>query len=349
MINNKYTPFNVNKVLCHSKHFESILTGNFMAPVTCEIDPADTCNHDCFYCINPDKNKVNAQLSKQILFQLIDDLSSKGTKSITFTGGGEPLTNKNTVPAIEYAVSKGLEVGLVTNGGLLPKYNAHLTGLKFMRVSIDAATEKTHRFMHKPKQKNDRIQLLQILTSLKFIKETNPSMTLGCAFLVHPNNVNEIYEAAKLVKNYGGNYIQIKPIWMQGLVLSYQIISKARKLIKKAQTELNTNSFKVYGTLHRFDETQLDDWPFKSCTTTPLIGIVQANGDMTICCQKRYQSEFIFGNIFNGGFFSHWGTQKHKQTIAKINIENCPICRYIPFNMIMEQVFMKDNMHRNFF
>ena len=89
------------------------------------------------------------------MLNIIDQIVDFGVRSITFTGGGEPLTNKNIDDAIEYASDVGLNIGLVTNGGLLNnEINQSVNHCcRFIRVSIDAGTVETHHKLHGTKNK----------------------------------------------------------------------------------------------------------------------------------------------------------------------------------------------------
>jgi len=67
-----------------------------------------------------EQRKQNAvDLSWHIYVDLVRNLAKIGCRSITFTGGGEPLLNKHFDEMESFAVENGLEVGLVTNGILL--------------------------------------------------------------------------------------------------------------------------------------------------------------------------------------------------------------------------------------
>ena len=66
--------------------------------------------------------------------ETIDVLANRGTKAITWTGGGETCLYGKINEAIDYAYSKGIQSGLVTNGILLDKLNYH-PNLTWCRIS----------------------------------------------------------------------------------------------------------------------------------------------------------------------------------------------------------------------
>lgn len=338
------TPFNGIKVLVHSDKIEAILKDQFMPPVSCEIDPSNICNHKCPNCMFTEfKTEKPTKIPRQELMQLIRDLSEMGVKSVTFTGGGEPLTSPHTLGAMELANNMGLEVGLVTNGGLLDNHSCEviLNTCKFVRVSLDAGTADTHKKMHGTND-FDRIVLC-----LKSLSNNNVFTDIGVAFLVHQDNYNEIVDCARLIKKIGVNYLQVRPIWLKNGMLPYQVIHAAQEHIHIAQ-KLNTEHFKVYGILHRFDEHLYEHRGFDKCRATPLLGVVGADCNIWLCCQYRGIKGYSIGNLMDSCFREIWGSEHHKQIIDKINLDQCPPCRYKLFNQIIEKVFIEDTVHKNF-
>ena len=329
------SPFNPTKVLLHKEKIDKILNGEIPSPVSCEIDPSDYCNDDCVWCMFKGKHH-RKNLSREVLMQTIEELADEKVKSITFTGGGEPLMNPYTPEAIELAVKKGVEVGLVTNGGRLN----NIYGLKFLRVSIDAGKDETYYKLHRPKNKNKK-ELTKILKSTEEFKKRNPQTVVGLAYLIDERNVDEIGE---FISRAGfADYVQFRPVLKNPPVQESTLIRAKEwlKYIKKYERD----NFKIYGVMHRFDEINRIEHNFEKCLATPLLGIVQANGDLAICCQQRYK--MIIGNLYEKRFFEIWGSEKHKQIIKQINPKKCPVCRYIPYNEAIE-AYQKDKFHYNF-
>ena len=142
------------KILNHMKVIKSIMNGKVVPPISCEIDPSNTCNHDCIWCINADfRRRHPVILERKIMFGLIKDLSSGSVKSITFTGGGEPLTNPYTIDALYQVKKRGMEVALATNGSLLnkDKCKAVVETCEFVRISLDGADNDVYLKFHQPK------------------------------------------------------------------------------------------------------------------------------------------------------------------------------------------------------
>jgi len=339
----KLTPFDTSKVMFHYDRLESISTGNIPYPVTAEIDPSNLCNHNCIWCMYKEFKKSSpVNISRKDLLTVIAELAEVGVKSITFTGGGEPLCNPATPKAMNLCKYLGVQCGLVTNGGLIHKNLKRIAhNCTFCRVSLDAGTKTTHDLLHNPNYGRD---FNGILKDIKTLKTINPNLTVGVAFLVHNENYREIELATKKVKNTGADYIQIRPV-IQGITLS--TASKAKELLKISYKHSDDN-FKVYGIMHRFNEIFDIKRRFRKCRTTPLIASIGADLNMYICCQLRGNPDYIIGNLKDNTFKEIWGSKQHKEIINSIDINNCPVCRYIPYNEIIEKTIINDSMHRNF-
>ncbi len=134
------------KLLHHQEAMEALRNGKGM-PISCWIAPTDVCNARCSFCSVGER--VGDVLKFSQITGFLDQLIPLGLKSVTFSGGGNPLiykckdTGKGIEDCIRYAHGKGLEVALITNGMPLVEYHwevDHAVG----------ALDFVDRFMGKP-------------------------------------------------------------------------------------------------------------------------------------------------------------------------------------------------------
>ncbi len=102
-------------------------------PVHIQLVPTNACNLNCGFCSCSDRDKKK-KLSLDQMIKIIDTVAERGAKTITWTGGGEPLLHPKINEAIKYASSKGIQSGLVTNGILLNRLDKH-DSLTWCRIS----------------------------------------------------------------------------------------------------------------------------------------------------------------------------------------------------------------------
>ncbi len=341
------------KILNHWEILEGIVEGKNTSPISCEIDPSNLCNHNCVWCMYKDfRERERSMMPKDIMFNLIYDLAKGGVKSVTFTGGGEPLTNKSTVEGLYEVTNNNLEVGLVTNGGLINDRisDAIIDNCSFLRISLDAASLSTHTQLHRPKnpRKDNFNHIVKNLRHIVSLRDgTEKSMTIGVAFLVHQVNYPEIYEAAKLVKSIGVDYFQIRPVFLPDKQLSTKARYKTQQLIDQTLRLVDTN-FHVFPILHRFDEVISLDRAYNKCLGHSLVGVVGADCHVYICCQLRGDPDFSFGNLTDKSFWDIWNSEQRKDAIKYIDLGKCPPCRYNRYNEILDYLADRDRLHKNF-
>ena len=89
-------------------HNEIIKDGKII-PIHVQLIPTNKCNLNCKFCSCGDRRK-DLELTLEECKKVIDIVSKRGTKSITITGGGEPLLHPDINKIIRYAGKKGIEV-----------------------------------------------------------------------------------------------------------------------------------------------------------------------------------------------------------------------------------------------
>lgn len=344
--------FNPMKVLNHWQTINDIVSGKNPPPISCEIDPSNLCNHDCVWCMYRDfKKRKSEMIPTEIMFNSIRELGEMGVKSATFTGGGEPLTNPATVEGLYKVEENGMEVGLVTNGGLMTTEvcKAVVETCSFLRVSLDAGTLEAHNRLHRPKDvdKDNFELIIKNIKNLLTLRKGQKSLTVGIAFLVHSLNYHEIYQVTKLAKDIGVDYIQIRPVYMSGQKLSDKVLFETEKLVQKA-LETATDNFKVFPILHRFDEVIRLPHSYDQCLGHALLAVVGADCNVYVCCQLRSNPDFSFGNLKEKSFREIWNSQERQEVIKRIDVSKCPPCRYNKYNEVLGYLEDKDRPHKNF-
>ena len=113
------------KLFHHQEHMAALRNGKGM-PISAWCAPTDVCNHRCAFCSVGER--VGDVLRFDQIKNFIDQLVPRGLKSITFSGGGNPLIYKckesdaGIKEVIDYSHAQGLEVAMITNGMPLADY-----------------------------------------------------------------------------------------------------------------------------------------------------------------------------------------------------------------------------------
>lgn len=114
------------KLFAHQEAMQALRDGKGR-PISCWVAPTDVCNAKCSFCSVGER--VGDVLRFSQIKEFLDQLAPLGLKSVTFSGGGNPLiykckeTGYGINELIEYAHDTlGLEVAMITNGMPLVEY-----------------------------------------------------------------------------------------------------------------------------------------------------------------------------------------------------------------------------------
>lgn len=308
-----------NKIYYYLDQVEKLNKGDFVPPISCEIDPSNSCNLKCDFCMfRKWRENHREHLDLNLFIEAVGSLHKMGTASITFTGGGEPLMNPNYNIMAKIAKSLGFQIGLVTNGVLLNKVE-NIEDYLFIRVSLDAYNKEDYKKV-KGADQFDRV-LQNITEALKINK------TIGISYVVGPHNNKDLYKAENLANELGTSYIQIKP--------SY--INNSGKIF----TDFEYPDGKSIATKRYLPE---DNIP---CTIAALIGIIGANGDVFYCCQGRGVKRLTLGNLKEKSFKQIWT----ERLALRPNVSLCPMCRYMNYTKAYKKILEEGDLffkHRYF-
>lgn len=308
-----------HKILYYLDKIKRIQEGEFVPPVTCEIDTSNLCPLDCSFCMYKKYIKASrAVMSMDVYLRLVYELKRLGTRSITFTGGGEPLTNPNFNTFVEIASELGFELGLITNGVYLDKVS-DLEAFKFIRVSLDASDSQTY-------EKVKGVDLFdKVIKNIKHAVKLND--TVGISYVVGPDNDERLEYAQQLANDLGVRYIQFKPASINREIFKFKLPEEDDKTIHTPRYKMNERL---------------------PCQIAQLIGIVTADGGVYYCCQHRGELSFYMGSLSQESFETLW---RRRFEFKNFHIKQCPSCRYMNYAKYYKNLMKEGDLfvdHRNF-
>jgi len=126
----------------------SAVSGRFFLPAVCDVSVTNACNADCSFCSfarSKGYSQPKAWIDAERFIDALPIMHRRGIRHLTFQGG-EPLLHPEITLLVSQASTAGMEVGVITNGFLLPQQIQSLTqgGLSFLHVSIDSHSMATH-------------------------------------------------------------------------------------------------------------------------------------------------------------------------------------------------------------
>jgi radical SAM protein with 4Fe4S-binding SPASM domain len=349
------TPFIPLKLLRHSEKVQHMLAGERVYPISVEIDLSNICNHGCPWCsFNGFRQENWKSWDGPRMLSLLGELAEVGVKSITFTGGGEPLVHAQAAEIFQRCADLGMEFGVVTNGRRLegPVVSVIAKHATFARVSLDAGTPQTHQLLHATATP----EYARILLNMQALRDAaGPRLTIGASFCVFDVNKQEIGPAAAKVKATGANYLEVRPVFPTewrgggfGNPLTEEHIDEARSQLENAKAAHDSATFRVIGMIQRFDQVFNRAKDYEKCHIGPLTTVINADGYIYHCCQQRGMPNFRAGSVMDMPFSKVWWNAQHQAMVDAIDISKCGPCRYDGYNRIVEETFLRDAMHANF-
>jgi wyosine [tRNA(Phe)-imidazoG37] synthetase (radical SAM superfamily) len=376
----KWNPFNSFKLLAQTYRWRMIKRGNDIPqPSLVTVDPINICNQKCIWC-NSDLilKKNQNMLSRKTLLNIADFLVNwqgnkgweKGVEAICIAGGGEPLLNPHIGEFIEKCAENGIEVGVVTNGTNINKFIEPLSKCTWVGVSIDCGSRETMKKLKGVGFFDKTIENIKNL--IEFSKKNNTILSrqtqgygVSYKYLLHPENVHEIFKAAEIAKSIGCRNFHMRPAGIpwdkltnsnkETIKFINNHIEEYNEQINKART-LEDDQFGVFGITHKFDNKFNIANQFKNCYAIFMTAVFMpgtSNHDefnFGLCCDRRGDNNLILGHNLKdvNEIVNLWGSEKHWEIFDKIKVETCPRCTYQPHNQIYEHVISNDSMTYKF-
>ncbi|WP_344820582.1 radical SAM protein [Actinoplanes cyaneus] len=154
------------------------------------------------------------------MVELAEELAASSVQAVVLIGGGEPLLHRSIGTVIDTLFDAGLQIGLTTNGTMINRYLDQIADkVAWTRVSMDAANETTYPKFRPAKR--GRVVFPTIIDNMRQLA-ARKSGRLGYSYLlmqryapdgtVLDTNFHEVIEAARLAKDIGCDYFEVKTL-----------------------------------------------------------------------------------------------------------------------------------------
>lgn len=377
--NNLWNPFNSAKVFAQLYRWELIEQHKPLPqPPLITVDPTNLCDLNCKWCNSEFIIKQNPRmLDKSFMLELADFLPTwkgsldwkSGVEAVCIAGGGEPLLNPNVGSFITRLVSNNIKVGVVTNGTKIHNFYNELSHCEWVGISVDAGNSSSFATL---KGKNLFSRVARNIQGLNnYIAQNNctlgrvdPGHGVTYKYLLTPENLGEVVQAATLAKEWGCKAFHLRPVGSKWNDLANncqldsfpQNIEDRLELIFNRIRELEDDTFKVYGITHKFSSGLEENNYFKQCYGIMMSCVIMPARNkgryrLGLCCDRRGDINVELGeDLTNVQDISElWGSDEHWRLREEINPRSCPRCTLLPHNLAFEKVILQDSMTYSFF
>ena len=315
------------------------------SPFVVELDPTTVCDLACPGCISGDllnqKNPEDRGFAPKTIESLAQEFIEMGVKAVILIGGGEPLAHPSTLKLIETLGENQIKIGLTTNGTLMHRYLQVIEKyVDWTRVSVDAGTDEM--FLNLRPTANNKSKFRLVIDNMRDLAKVKRGK-LGYSFLIRTKadgkienpagkkiglvdvtNIDEIYTAAKLAKDIGCDYFEVKPSYddYHQLVLhSEEDMKLASEQIEKAKT-LENGQFKILESVMlesslKREQVGYQDKQYTNCYSAEMRTLITPSG-CYICPYFRGSEDKKIGDARNTSFKDIWLKERKKVT-EKLN------------------------------
>lgn len=283
-------------------------------------------------------------LSEEQLMRAVQDAADHDAVLLHFSGGGEPLINQFTLPAMRKAKERALSVALSTNGALLSKEVAE--SVDYIRVSLNAGTKKQHdKTNHPHDHHSDWHKILDNISEAVRHKRKD----IGLAYVVDQYNWGDIPEFCRVASMLGVDFVHIRPAFWYDAEKDVELRNLMPAIADAC--EMAKATYGKYLDIFAINQSFDGYWTQRSydrCLAV-LTGIcLTATGDFAVCQDRvdlRFGKDYAEGKA---SFAQTWWSKEHLDLVNSITapgvLDKCPRCVWNKRNEIIHNVFVSDEM-----
>ena len=339
-----------SKIQYHPEALNKWRHGETVYPLLVEISPTNICNHGCLFCAYDymDGRSSQAELDKSNgafidadrLISVISELPAVGTKSIFYSGEGEPLLHKRLPEVISHTAGLGLDQALNTNGSALKGavMERILPHMSWVRFSVNGVNDADYAFNHRTSPGQCKMVTGNIQAAAEFKAKHNLAATLGIQCVHMGQQPDEIFELAHRFKELGGGYFSLKQFNEHPANPYQQDKTPVREDFYRL-LELNDANFQAHVRMPFGDAEPKRT--YKSCLALPFFAEIVADGQVYACGPHLGEAAFSYGNIYDADFRTLWSegnrekVENHVQGIDDLDHVCMPNCRLNEVNKFL--------------
>lgn len=295
-------------------------------PLHIQLEPTTFCNLRCKMCIRNDMPQKERHLSFEDFLTIFHSIMPK---KITFAGAGEPTLNPLLSDMISYAAEQGTSAMISSNltASVSVIKKIALSGLKVIKISIDAANKKTYKTVRGSDFFCKIVESVKMVNKLK-AKEEKSIPELRFDFVILKENVEEISDIINLAGELKVKTVYFRVLQSTGLdedryknlTCNFDIevlknsIKDAKKLSLKRGVRTNLAELQNdFSHLKGIYASRNGNYSNKICLLPWLQSFVSVEGDMSPCCALYTNMNMSMGNIIKEGFDKVWNGEKYRK------------------------------------
>jgi len=293
--------------------------------VTIELDLTNSCDNKC-PCCSGVKDKP-AQLTFSQVKKLVNEFADEfDGKSVIVSGGGEPIIHRDFIKILYYIKSKGLKIGLNSNGYSLNKEKAKaiIDCCSYFRISLDAGTPEMYKKTHGMDEDafNKVVENVKMFSQLN--KEYNRKVAFGVGFLTSEMTRPDILNFFKLSKKCGVGFAQLRPFCYPKLDST-----NINEELQTAKRLYEDENFKIISSSHKYTHFKdKEQRPYKKCFGMFFSIAITADFKVFPCPIKKQKQDYLLGDLNKNTLKEIFTSPRIIEVFNNIDLKDCPyFCR----------------------
>lgn len=327
------------RILSFYKDAQKLYRGEMVLPRMVSVWLTHMCNLACSYCLYAWTHAQHKVVDPGKFNAFIDEIARLGIEGLEFAGGGEPALHPKCFEFAERASKLGVRVGMLTNGTRYDLARA-VKYFSYIRIGIDAHTDSLYTIVKSPKSKGQFDVVVRNTEDLLSKRGRGASPKIGFKFLLGKKNYEYLQAMAEFSKGVGVDYA-----WFAAEHNSESELNEyERDLVEKTLASLKVR----YQGFVRGSVTRLR--ASVPCFMAPIHTVMDAHGNLFVCCYFNVPEKNSFGNALDSGFEKVWFSEKHQKVQKSYSVQECDkfSCRWHSYNREMKQVLEENKFDLQF-
>ena len=305
------------KLSWHLERVQAWERGERIAPITIDMALTRACNYSCHFCYAMFQENDRKKITKEVIFNFLEDCADIGVKGISFVSDGESTISPVFIDACKKGHELGISMAVGTNAFVLTKNRLEelLPYLTYLRVNFSAGERKRYaEIMGVKESAFDRVcQNIRDMVEIK--KRDKLDVTIGMQMVLMPEDGDQIIPLAKLGKELRPDYAIIKHCSDNedgGLGVEYDQYEKLYKTLEEAET-YSDDEYKCVIKWSKIKDKGNNGRSYQRCYGTPFFLQMSGSGMVAPCgslFNEKYK-KFHMGNIVENRFKDIWNSDHY--------------------------------------
>ncbi len=296
---------------------DAVSFNSSFSPESVSIELLSACNLKCKHCYGAFGNAEGEFLKKEVVFDILDQLSDMHVKDVSFTGG-EVLLHPDFIEILRYAHSKKFVLSFLTNGTMITEDFADSIR-EFLPLEVQVSIDGHNAEIHDPFRGVEGA-FEKAVHAVKLLD--NAGCTVVTGLVMNKKNIDHFDDMDKLVRELGVGF-------------------KSGPMMKSGDGVCNADEY--YITPEQYYNVFKDSAEEKSVERTGDTYIsrcsagknrfsIKSDGSVIPCEVLPVIPSLILGNIYEArlkDFITGFDREKAFGTMNALELDECRSCEFI--------------------